>query len=406
MKNAVKTILEVVLATFLVLITVFTLFRNFFKEGFLDYPDFYLLFLAHSSITNITAYVSAWNFGFMGGPNSTTISIYLILNLFASLGLYGVSMEMFLDFSLLAIGFISLVYLIRIFSSNVWVAALSALIYILTPMLFLTIFNGDGNYPFYAMLPAFILLSYLISKKRSWTSCLMMSGLLGLGEVINPYTVILVLPVMLVALLLVIISKENKKIILKTLLFLFIPIVFAILINFPYFIGIVTQYSSIASSVSVAKNTGTAIIASTYQWAGPFRAWTLLGSDLFPRYSMFYGELSYVLLFILPVISLGSLFVHSENLERNSVRKYMILLLWTSYILLEAGHYGLLSPLFSHFPILDVFNYPSVFSFFLNASYAVLIPITLDALNDRTKIIGIRNVKSPPNRQSQVASTP
>lgn len=364
------------LPLFAIIALIFVLFRNFFSHGFLAYPDFFEIFPPVVTSSAIEQYISAWNYGFFGGPNTFYLPDYLILSLLSNIGVFGTISQIFILILFLLLTSIGLYLLIGIATDNIWIKCLSIYIYIITPTLFIEIFDGSANIPFYALAPIYLYFGIGAVIFRRFKSALLFGVALAFGIFFNPFIVVFVLPIVFVLLLISILKNHSLTAIMKGILYSFIPFIVGISLNIPYFMSYVLNPSIHETLVGVSVSQGS-LMMQLYSWANPLLATTTLGGGIFPRYSMFYSNFNQGLLLILPISALFSFFNTSKNNQHKLLKQISALLILSSYFLIELGHFGVLEIFFNKFPILYVDNYPSSFSEILNLGYAVLIPLFL-----------------------------
>ena len=352
------------------------LFRNFFSEGFLVYPDFFQIFGAVSGVKALPLYLSSWSFGAMGSINITSLPDYVILGLLSDLGIVGVITEIFTIFFFLSISCIALYFIIKRVTNNPWIISFLEVLYFLTPTLFIEIFNGSADFTFYAMAPAFFLLSMNSIIYRKLSSMIYLGILLGFGVFWNPYAIIFIIPLLLTMLIISLLNSRSFRNIFTSFAFTVFPMVLAVLLNIPYFMSYFTSPSTLGNSLATISNTQGSLMLSTYQWATPLRSLTLLAASLFPRYSPFYSPLMNNLLYILPFGALLGFILPSTGQWHRTLKGTSAILIILSYSLIELGHYGLIELLFNRIPILYVDNYPDSFSILLNLGYSIIISLS------------------------------
>lgn len=363
-----------------IIIILLVLFRNFFSHGFLVYPDFFEIFRAVRGFQALPLYLSSWSFGYMGSINITSLPDYVILGFISDLGIVGIFAEIFTILLFLSISSIALYYIVKRVTNSPWVISFSEILYFLTPTLFIEIFNGSADLSFYAMAPAFFLLSMdsVIYYKRS--SMIYLGILLGFGIFWNPYAIIYIIPLLLITLIISILNSKKFSNVVTAFAFSVIPMVIAVLLNFPYFMSYLISPSTLRNSFVTISSTQGSFMLSTYQWATPLRTLTLLPASLFPRYESFYSPLLANLLYILPIGALLGFILPATGQWHKILKRSSALLIILSYSLIELGHYGLLEQLFNKIPILYVDNYPDSFSILLNLGYSMIIPLSLVSL--------------------------
>ena len=359
-----------------VVILFLLLFRNFFSEGFLVYPDFFQIFGAVSGFKALPLYLSSWSFGAMGSINITSLPDYVILGLLSDLGIVGVITEIFTIFFFLSISCIALYFIIKRVTNNPWIISFLEVLYFLTPTLFIEIFNGSADFTFYAMAPAFFLLSLDSIIYRKLSSMIYLGILLGFGVFWNPYAIIFIIPLLLTMLIISLLNSRSFRNIFTSFAFTVFPMVLAVLLNFPYFMSYFTSPSTLGNSLATISNTQGSFMLLTYQWATPLRSLTLLAASLFPRYSLFYSPLMNNLLYILPFGALLGFILPSTGQWHRTLKGTSAILIILSYSLIELGHYGLIELLFNRIPILYVDNYPDSFSILLNLGYSIIISLS------------------------------
>lgn len=362
------------------IIILMALFRNFFSHGFLVYPDFFEIFRAVRGFQALPLYLSSWSFGYMGSINITSLPDYVILGFISDLGIVGIFTEIFTILFFLSISSIAIYYIVKRVTNNPWVISFSEIIYFLTPTLFIEIFNGSADLSFYAMAPAFFLLSMdsVIYHKRS--SMIYLGILLGFGIFWNPYDIIFIIPLILTTLIISILNSKKFSNVVVAFVFAVIPMIIAVLLNLPYFMSYLISPSTLGNSFVTISNTQGSFMLSTYQWATPLRTLTLLPASLFPRYESFYSPPLANLLYILPLGALLGFILPATGQWHKILKRSSALLIILSYSFIELGHYGLLEQLFNKIPILYVDNYPDSFSILLNLGYSIIIPLSLVSL--------------------------
>ena len=377
MRNAVdyvKFALMNVVPFLILALILFLLFRNFFVHGFLVYPDYFEIFLGVPSDFNILQYLSSWSLASLGSVNTTALPDYAILSLLSEVGIFGTLSEMIVILAFLSLGLVCTYLIMRRLTENHWIHSLSMILYVATPMLFITMFNGDANFTLYSLIPVYFLLGMdsIVFHKR--VALLLMTVALAFGISWDPFMIIYVLPVFAILFVLSVIYEPRLGYGLVSLLFASVPFVLAVLLNIPYFYTWVSS-SYLASTISTVSGSQSSYTLLTYQWATPVRALTLLGGDLFPRYSSFYTALKEELLLALPITAIVGYLNHSTS-ELHKLLKYGgAMLIIMPYALIELLHYGLLEVVFNRIPILYVYNFPDVLSYILNFGYAIFIPL-------------------------------
>jgi len=365
---------------FLLIILIFVLFRNFFSHGFLVYPDFFEIFQANKSLTGVYSYFSSWSFGFMGSSNVTSLPDYIILSLLSYIGIYGVLSEIFFIFLFLFIGFLGFFAILRKITSNTWILAFCLILYIITPALFIEIFNGSANFIFYSTLPALVYLSIELIVYLRLKYILYLSMLIGFQIFSNPFTLIFSILVLIFLLPVSIIKSPNLKSILISIISITTVISLSIILNFPYFLSYFSSISTVSSTFSVVSSSQSSFMMFTYQWANPLSTLTLLPASLFPRYSSFYNGIPHYLLFILPIAAFFGFLFPSTGEYHRVLKIGASMMVLFSYLLIILGHYGLLELLFNKIPPLYVFNYPEIFELIINLGYDILISLLIVSL--------------------------
>lgn len=371
-----------VLTPFISVIILFSfLFRKFFSEGFLVYPDFFQIFSAVSGFKALPIYLSSWSFGAMGSINMTSLPDYVILGFLSNLGIVGVFSELVTIFFFLSISSIGLYLIIKRVTNNPWIISFSVLLYFLTPMLFIEIFNGSADFTFYAMVPAFFLLGMdsIIYQKNS--SMVYLGVLIGFSTFWNPYSIIFIIPLLLTMLIVSLLNSRNFRNIITSFAFSIFPIVIALILNIPYFISYFISPTNLEDSLTKISNTQGSFMLLTYQWATPIRSLTLLSGNLFPRYKIFYSPLMNDLLYILPVGAMLGFILPSTGQWHRTLKITSAILIVLSYSLIELGHFGLIELLFNQIPILYVDNYPDSFTILLNLGYSLLISLSFISIS-------------------------
>ena len=358
--------------SFLIIVVFYLFLRNFFT-GFLVYPDFFQIFPAMDDPNGIYNYLSAWNFGFMGSPNLLSLPNYAIFSVFSLIGFYGVVLEEITVVLFLIVAVYFIFRLIGTVTENSWIKFFSALIYLLSPVLFIEIFNGSALFSFYALLPAYLYLGLNAVVFLKYKYVVLFGIVLAIGIFFNPFSIIYILPISFVLLSASFSTDRKFNKILKSLLNIILTFVIAVLLNLTYFFVYLTspQLSQTLNIVSISQGN---LMMQLYSYANPLVGITTLGGSLFPRYSMFYPLDFQLMLLILPIASIFS-GLHSKGGEQLRLLKFISgSLVILSFSLIELGHYGYLELLFKKLPFLYVDNYPDSFTSILLLGYALIIP--------------------------------
>ena len=369
--------METVFAFSTTMAILYILFRNFFDHGMLIYPDLFEVFPAHPSSLGYNLYFSAWNLGSFGSYNTAMFPMYSFFSLLSELGLYGVVLQESFVMSFLVISGISLAILVRRITDSLSSQFISIVIYFLSPMLFIEIFNGSGVFTFYSMAPLFALLSYMFFVERGKYSFLLLTASISIATFFLPFSIIFSLPIIISAFIVSLIIRPTLKNRLYSGLSFVAVYAFAVFLNAPYFIGNLTQLSGVGFKAVTSQDS---FMLFSYQWASPFRAWTLLGAGLYPRYGIFYDQFWSAMLIALPAFSTLSLIIKCNTTKGHNTKLFLGILMLLSYGFIEGVHYGLIFFLFHYFPLMYVDNYPESFSICLNLSYSLLIPVLIHRL--------------------------
>lgn len=357
---------------FLVFVVLYLLFRNFFS-GFLDYPDFFQIFPAVANTTGLSGYLSAWNFGYMGTVNILSLPDYAIFSILSVIGLFGTTLEVLTLFTFLLTAVFFIYRLVGIFSSNPWAKLLASLVYLLSPVLFIEIFNGSANLIFYALLPAYLYFGLNTIVFLRLKHAFFFGIALAFGIFFNPFSLIFVLPVIIILIVISISSNKHLFEVLKSLRNVTLILAVAVLLNIPYFFSYLFNNNLFQTLGAVPISEGP-LMVYLYSWANPLIAVTTLGGSLFPRYSMFYSFPNQMTLLVLPFASLISFFISAKSQQIKLLRLTSGLLIIVSFSLIELGHYGYLEILFDRLPFLFTDNYPDSFTLILILGYSLLIP--------------------------------
>ncbi len=352
------------------------LFRNFFNHGMLVYTDIFNTFNATPSWDGVNLYFSAWNPGSLGSYNTNMFFWYSIASLLSELGLLGSAMEALFVYSFLAFSFLVLILLIRRVSRSVLVQITSPMVYLLSPMLFVEIFNGSGGFTVFAMTPAFAYLAYSTFIERHGVSAALLAATLCVSNFFMPFTLVWALPIVLSAMIVGFFRHPNLRSI--SILLAFFGLIYggAVLLNAPYYLANYSNFVSVLPHGSVANSLDSTILFN-YQWETPFRTWLLTGSGLYVRYSGFYSHWYSNILILLPFLSIIALMKKAPNEKTRHLKQFAGLLLLSTYLVTVEIHLGTLLFLFHLFPIFYADNYPEEFGICLDISYAILIPILL-----------------------------
>ena len=379
MRNVVdyaKYVLINILPFLSLTLILFLLFRNFFLHGFLVYPDYFETFQGIPSYFNFLQYLSSWSVAYMGSVNTSALPDYAILSLLSGIGIYGTLSEILVILAFLILGLVCIYLIMKMVTSNHWIQSLSMILYVITPMLFITMFNGDANFTFYALVPVFFLAGIYSIVFHKRVALLLMAVVIAFGVFWDPFMIIYILPISAILFILSVIYRPNLRYALISLLFTSVPFLLAVLLNIPYFYTWVSS-ASLTSTISTLPSSQNSYTLLTYQWATPIRTLTLLAGDLFPRYSMFYTTLKEELLLVLPIGAIAGYLNHSSSELHRLLKFGGAMLIAVPYALIELLHYGLLEVIFNRIPILYVYNFPDVLSYMLNFGYAILIPLSL-----------------------------
>ena len=357
---------------FLILVVLYILFRNFFS-GFLVYPDFFQIFPAANATADLSSYLSAWNFGYMGTINILASPDYAIFSILSFVGVFGTSLEVLTLFAFLLTAVFFIYRLIGMVTSNSWVKLLSSLIYMLSPTLFIEIFNGSAALTFYALLPAYLYfgLNAIVFLRLKHT--FLFGIVLAFGIFFNSFLIIYSLPIFFVLIVVSIIRNKHLFTILKSLEYTVLILAVAVVLNIPYFYSYLFN-SSLLQTLSAISGSEGATMVYLYSWASPLIAITTLGGGLFPRYSIFYSFPLQMMLLVLPAASVLSFFSSARNKQVKILRFTSGMLIIVSFFLIELGHFGYLEILFNRLPLLFADNYPDSFTIILTLGYSVLIP--------------------------------
>ncbi|MEM0135037.1 MAG: hypothetical protein QXU18_07420, partial [Thermoplasmatales archaeon] len=320
----------------------------------------------------------------MGTVNILSLPDYAIFSILSIVGIFGTTLEVLtlLAFLLAAVFFIY--RLIGMFTSNSWVKLLSSLIYLLSPTLFIEIFNGSADLTFYALLPAYLYFGLNAIVFLRLKHAFLLGIVLAFGIFFNPFSVIFLLPVIFVLLIISILRNKRIFAILKSLQYVIMILAVAVVLNVPYFYFYLFNKSLFQTLSAVSVSEG-AFMVHTYSWANPLIAMTTLGGGLFPRYSMFYSFPFQMMLLVLPAASVVSFFGSAKNQQGKLLRFTSGMLIIVSFFLIELGHYGYLEVLFNRLPFLYVDNYPDSFTIILTLGYSLLIPSFLIFENGNSK---------------------
>ena len=357
----------------------YILFRNFFNNGMLVYPDLFQLFSAFPDTNYLTTYFSAWNPGSLGGPNTGTLPLYPLLWILSKFGINGVESEAVFVVSLLTLASLSLALFVRHITHSIVAMILSVTIYLLSPQLFIEIFNGSGGFTFYCFSPLLFTASYwaFLEGKRKLNVGLLM-GVIGFSAFFSLFNILWSIPVVFPPFLIGFASRQGFKARFLILLDLITSYIGAVLLNTPIYFGDLFQF---VPGLGKLGNFYPQFLNS-YQWATPLRTWILLGGDIYVRYSAFYAHWWTELLYVLPVLSI-SVILFVKRMGKKRFASYAALaMMFLSYSEIVVIHFGLFPWVFHYIPILYVFNYPEALSITLNLSYGILVPIAVASFAD------------------------
>lgn len=341
--------------------------RNAFSQGTLVTPDLFRSFPAVPSFNDLGTYASKWSPANLGGESAQPSGVG-VLAVLASVGLVGSGLEAAFVLASIVAGLAAVWSLAKSHLRNATLAPVAPILYVLSPTLFIVLFDANIQFVLYALLPVVFLLTLDVCRNPRWRGAAWLAVSVGLACAFVPFTPILILPAMLTVLVASQVSDPSKPRLLKSCGGLLLSLGAAILINAPYYLGNLPYFAS--EGIAGAPQENIPLVSMTYGWSNPANLLSLAGAGLYPRYAQFYPPLAIASLFALPCVAILGL-RHLNGAKGVDLRLSLGLLAAGSVAWVWATRLGWTSWLFSLVPYLLVFNYPTVF--YLNSALAFVV---------------------------------
>ncbi|MGC2290133.1 MAG: hypothetical protein WA688_09815, partial [Thermoplasmata archaeon] len=261
------------------------LFRSTFSNGQLITPDFFLLFPATRSSDGILFYISQWNPGGLGFSSSQPTG-YAILSALTLGGIPPATIEPLTLVGLSFVGATSFQWLLEPHLMQPRFALAGALLFLLSPYLFIDVFNASSSIPFDLLLPTIILLGLQLARRPSAKPVILLSLVLGLVFAFVPFGPVYTLPLLLLLPLSIGLIRRSVLTTFRTFVGISIAIAVGLLLNAPFFLGNLAHFSSGALQPSYV--TAASIVPTAYGFSSPLNFFSILGAGLYVRYATFY----------------------------------------------------------------------------------------------------------------------
>lgn len=347
-----------------------------FSNGQLITPDFFLLFPGTRSTDGIAVYLSQWNPGVLGYSSSQPAS-YVLLSMLSIIGIPPALLEPLTLISFSFVGAVSFQRLLEPHLEQPKFALIGGILFLLSPYLFIDVFDASGSIPFDLLLPTVFLLSLRIAQ-GSWAKpVILLSLVLGFIFAFVPFGPVYVLPLLLLLPLSLGLTRQSLRTGLRLFGGITMAVALALLLNAPFYFGNLTYFTS--GAIQPSFGVATSIVPISYGFSYPLNFFSLLGAGLSVRYAIFYPPPSEALLVGFSGFALsGLLFV---RLPKYRELGHLVALLYVScglWIFLTAAGFTL--PLYKAFGLLTIFNYPGEFYAYIVVSLTILATFTIDRI--------------------------
>ena len=364
---------------FLITVLIFTELRRLFSHGFLITPDVYTIFPAVPEFNGLSTWITVWNPAHLGTESAWPTG-YVILGVLAALGIVGAGLQVVVITAVLLVAAIPTWLLAERNVHQPLVSLLAPALYLLSPVLFIMMFDANINLFFYALIPAIGLLALAACRGNSWRVVAGLGVAIGLSCAFVPFTPIFVLPVLLAILFGTGVSSASSREFLRSAVRLVAALVIAVLLNAPYYLGNLGYFTT--QGVAGAAEANLPLVEMTYGWSTPLHIFSLVGAGLYPRYAGFYGDTSQALLVLVPAVAAVSLLrLRDKKSAELRLSMAFLVVLSIGLVLLTAG--GWTSVLLQTVPYLLVFNYTSPFYIYLGFAFATLATLAVDDIVTR-----------------------
>ncbi|HEY1197125.1 MAG TPA: hypothetical protein VGG32_00135 [Thermoplasmata archaeon] len=256
-------------------------------------------------------------------------------------------------------------------------ALIGAGLFLLSPYLFIDVFNASSFLPFDLLLPAVFLLAFQIIEGPWAKPVILLSLVLGLVFAIVPFGPVFTLPLLVLLPLSIGLTRRSVRMALRTFVGIAVAIVAGLFLNAPFFLGNLAHFTS--GSLQPSYAVAASIVPLSYGFSAPIHFFSLLGAGLYDRYAGFYPPLSEALLVVFSAFALSGLLL----LRRRPYRELGFLagILYVScaaWIFLTRA--GITLALYNAFGLLTVLNYPIECYDYIVVSLTILATFALDRL--------------------------
>jgi hypothetical protein len=345
-----------------------------FSAGQIITPDFFLLFPVNSAPHTVQVYFSQWNPGGLGYSSSQPAGYLLISGLVVG-GVPAPWTEPLVLVSLAIAGAISFQIFIEPYLKEPRFALLGAVLFLLSPCIFIDVFNASSWIPIDFLLPTVFLLSLRMSQGPIGKPLIQLSLVLGLIFAFVPLGPVLILPLLLLLPFSIALTRRSIRIALRTLFAISGAVVLGLLLNAPFYFGNLSHFSSGALQPSFAA--AVSVIPISYGFSTPLQFFSLLGAGLYIRYAGFYSLFSEALLIGFVAFALsGLLFLKHRRYQELGVLAAVLYATCTAWIFLTKDGFTL--PLYHAFGLLTALNYPGALYAYIVISLSVLATFTID----------------------------
>lgn len=352
------------------------LFRSTFSSGQLITPDFFLLFSVNRSTYGIMVYLSQWNPGGLGYSSSQP-AVYVILS---ALTLAGIPPALTAPLTLIGLCFVGAASFQRFLEPRLEApkfALLGAGLFLLSPYLFIDVFNASSALPFDLLLPTVFLLAFRMIEQPWAKPMILLSLVFGFSFAFDPIAPAFALPLLLLIPLSIGLTRRSVYTALRAFGGIASALIAGLFLNFPFYLGNLAHFGS--SSLQPSVQAAVSIIPISYGFSTPLHFFSLLGAGLYTRYDGYYPPTSEALLVLFSAFALSGLLFRRGGLNRELVVvACLFYVACAAWIFLTRA--GLTTPLYARFGILAALNYPAEFYAYIVISITTLATVAVDRI--------------------------
>ncbi len=354
------------------------LFRATFSHGALLTPDFFLSFPASSPSFGAQLYLSGWSPQFLGSAGGSPASLPFFL-LGAWVGASVAALQAAVLIGFLVVGAFSLLLLLESFLVELRLAFVGGALFLLSPYLFIDVFNASATLPFDLLLPTILTAAIFVSRRPSTRGFVLLALSLGVAFAFTLFGPLFLLPALIFLPVSFGVARKSLRAGARSLALLWGATGSAIALNAPVYLAF-NPVAVTASGLRPTYSSALAIIPTSYGFSAPFHFLSLLGAGLYPRYAGFYPPLSEWLLvgFALFAFAGIAFVVRCRAYREVGVLAMTLYAGCGAWIFLTAG--GITLPLYRAIVFLTPLNYPGEFYAYIAIALILLASIALDGI--------------------------